>query len=103
MYDKQIDTLITCIEMLSETPALNDTEKKSLSQAVIDTLSNYPKPSEKADTKQPERLELGAFLLTSTVRNTAKLICLGYMEFDKEFLHIVSKLDLAFSLLTQSE
>ena len=89
--------------MLSETPALNDTEKKNLSQTVIDTLSNYPKPSEKADTQQPERPELGAFLLASTVRNAAKLICLGYMVFDKEFLHIVSELDWALSLLTQSE
>jgi len=103
MYSKQIDILIACIEMLSETPALTTAKKTELMQTVIDTLSKYPKPTEKGDTKEPERAELAAFLLTSTVRNTAKLIILGYMEFDKEFLRLVGKLDWALSLLTQSE
>ena len=87
--------------MLASIPFLSDNnERNKLAQNIIDTLGGYPKPRHKNEEKEESPAELGAYLFTSTARNTAKLAQLGYVPFEKAFEAITNNLERALGLLT---
>ncbi|MCL1942950.1 MAG: hypothetical protein FWF54_05310 [Candidatus Azobacteroides sp.] len=101
MYSKHTAHLTDCLDLLASIPFLSDNnERNKLAQNIIDTLGGYPKPRHKNEVKKENPNELGAYLFTSTARNTAKLAQLEYIQFDKAFEAITNNLERALGLFT---
>ena len=97
--DKHTTVLIDCLDLLAEAPeATTQAGGYDLAQSIIDTLQDYPRPSEKGDRTTPEPAVMGAYLYASTARNTAKLAQLGYMPYLNAFNVIRSCLEASLSL-----
>ena len=101
MYSKQIACLTDCLDLLVSIPYFFDNnERNELAQNINDTLGSYPKPQQRGEEKEVCPNELGAYLFTSTARNSAKLAKLGYIPFNKAFEAISGSLERALGLLT---
>ncbi len=101
MYSKQIACLTDCLDLLASIPFLSDNNQRNeLAKSIIDTLGSYPNPRKKNEEKDIHPNELGAYLFTSTARNTAKLAQLGLILYGKAFEAITGNFERALGLLT---
>lgn len=101
MYSKQTVCLTDCLDLLASIPFLSDNNQRDeLALNIIDTLGNYPKPQKKNEEKDVYPNELGAYLFTSTARNTAKLAQIGLIPYGKAFEAITGNFERALGLLT---
>lgn len=96
--DKAKNVLTDCMDILADS-CLSDSEIDDLIIDLVNTLSDYPKP-QKAQSKAPAPANLlGAYLYTSTARNSLKLALLDYENRLKAIQTANKNIELAYSLL----
>lgn len=99
LNNKPIDILIDSLDQLIVAPYLAIfPERYELTQSLIATLTQYPRPSKKGDSITPVKELVAAYMFTSTARNLLKLAQLGYVPFVTAFSIAENCFEAALSL-----
>ncbi len=98
--DKRPTVLMQCIDILTGTTP--ETIKTGFTNAV-DTLGDYPRPTEKGNTTEPPTPDLIGYLLVSNARNILKLGRLEYYTFLKAQYKAIENLSSALEIITNAK